>query len=165
MVNHISNVSFNNQKGQNNIYYVHRSTAVINTLIAFWNKGSGIKDKSTMEGASVSQKTVNATNVLFRNLERFGPVRSEFQNYKYDRKKELHHAHTWHTNKGGNTFVVMWEVDEDRKIINIVRMDFHENFNFSRSHNKENRMKELENIRDQKIKCQKKCAFAKYRTK
>ncbi len=115
-------------------WYVNRNKDIRNTLNGLWNNGAGIINKKTMEGATTDQRTFSRINVLFRNMEtRGGTGRTEFDSFKYDKKHDMYHCHVW---DGQPTYVVMWEIDEENHVINIVDMGPHENFNYKRRHKK-----------------------------
>jgi hypothetical protein len=101
-------------------WYVHRADDIRSTLHAY-------KDNPMLH---------SRINVLFRNMEMNGPSRPEFDKFKYDKKNDMYHCHPIESKKN-TTYVVMWEVDEERKIINIVALGPHENFNFERREKKE----------------------------
>lgn len=104
-------------------WYVHRSAEIRNRLNSY-------KENHMLH---------TRINVLFRNMEMDGPSRAEFDKYKYDKTNDMYHCHPIDSKKN-TTYVVMWEVDEERRIINIVGLDSHENFNFDRREKKERSM-------------------------
>ena len=140
----IDSCDFSNSNGHSLNWYVFRDQKVRDRLKAFWSNGSGINNKRTMVGANIEQKISKRVNVLFRNMENFGPIRSESKNYQYDKMNDLYHAHVW---KARFTYVVMWEVDKERRLINIVSMGTHENFDYKRKHSKEEMMLKIEKRR------------------
>lgn len=150
----VSNTEFNlfpgpdNKPGHYLNWYVYRSDAIRKELAKFWgNERSLAKvNKQTMANANQDQMIHKRINVLFRNMENDGPVRNEFAYYKYDKKKDLYHCHV---SDGKNSIVVMWEADAENKIINIVRLGPHENFDFSRPHKKSKSIPKCIEIRDQ----------------
>src|SRR5438552_4156467 len=89
--------------------------------------------RNSLDDLSTNQELFNKINILFRNLENDGPIRREFDNFTYDRRHDMYHCHAI---KG--EYVVLWEVDEKKHIINIVRMGTHENFSYERTHLKVN---------------------------
>ncbi|MFA6409126.1 MAG: hypothetical protein WCW01_03010 [Gammaproteobacteria bacterium] len=108
------------------IWYVHRSREIGAILESLWGKGP--IDPSNMNGkelASLQQRTCKGINILFRNMEKYGPFRNEFTDYRYDAINDMYHCHV-------TRYVVMWEMDEVRKVINIVNIGVHENFRFER---------------------------------
>jgi len=114
-------------------WYVNRNKSIRLEMKKMWGNGENILNRKTMEGANDDQRMVKIINVLFRNMENFGPIRKEFGHFKHDSKNDMYHCHVW---EKGFTYVIMWEVDEEKKIINIVDMAVHENFKFKRSHKK-----------------------------
>jgi hypothetical protein len=118
-------------------FYVYREPALRGHLQALWNGGKGIKNKETLEGASVDQKIHHRMNVLFRNMELQGPLRKEFANFKYDSRNDLYHCHLY---DGKPTYVISWECDMQKRIINIVNWGTHENFKFERVHDKDQKI-------------------------
>lgn len=150
-MNNLDRESFDSKSLHCVNWYVHRNPKIRSTLGMLWNNGSGIKNKKSMEGASINQRICKAVNVLFRNMENRGPIRSELTNFQYDKNKDLYHAHVW---SGGGTYVVMWESDEVAGIINIVSMGLHENFNYKRKHNKKDLMERAKLVREEDPKQQ-----------
>lgn len=124
-------------------WYVHRDKQVSKELKRLWKGGPNEDDKEY----TIDQKIHHRVNVLFRNLENFGPNRDEFNKFRYDTKNDFYHAHVW---DGKISYLVMWEADHDKKVINIVRLGTHENFIFKRhkQHKKEEAVKEIEKLRE-----------------
>jgi hypothetical protein len=145
-MNNLDRENFDSHSPHHVNWYVCRNQKMRNTMRALWNNGSGITNKKSMDGASIDQKTCKAVNVLFRNMENDGPIRNEFTHFQYDREKDLYHAHVW---SGRFTYVVMWESDDVTRIINIVSMGLHENFNYKRKHNKNDLMERAGVVRDE----------------
>lgn len=127
-------------------WYVHRSDAIRGEMIRLWNDGKGITNKRTMTGANADQKKFHAINVLFRNMENHGPYRDEFSNFKNDTKNDMLHCHI---SENRPTYVVMWEADFEKRIINIVALGAHENFDYKRHHKKKNSIAAAEAERSQ----------------
>lgn len=126
-------------------WYVYRNNVIRGEMIRLWNNGKGINDKKELSDANADQKKCQAINILFRNMENHGPYRSEFNNFKPDTKNDMFHCHV---SESKPSYVVMWEADFERKIINIVAMGPHENFNFDRRHKKKDVMPAIEQVRD-----------------
>lgn len=120
-------------------WYVYRSDKIRDQLRSMWpdkfrnplltkkQKREMIENENTLE-----LKNYKKINVLFRKMENRGPVRDESKNYRYDPKQDMFHCHI---SNGTNSFVVLWEADETHKVINIVRMGSHENFDYKRNKN------------------------------
>ncbi len=129
-------------------WFVHRNTAIRNQMQAMWNNGAHILNKRTMEGANDQQLQCRILNILFRSMENFGPNRNEFGHFRYDRKNDAFHCHVW---EKGVTFVVIWEADEEKKLINILDMGTHENFKFKRIGKKKDSIARAETARAQDV--------------
>ena len=125
-------------------YYLHRSPPIRDLMRQLWNQGKNIKNYQTLQGASLEQKVHHRLNVLFRQLESHGTNRTEFSHFTYDRQNDLYHCHV---NDGKPTYVVSWEIDEEKRIINIVQVGKHENFPFDRRHKKADAMEKIEDVR------------------
>jgi hypothetical protein len=110
-------------------WFVYRRQAIRDQMVALWHDGNKITDFEKMTGASEDQLICQKINILFRSMENFGPNRNEFANYQYDRKNDAFHCHVWDRKY---SYIVLWEADETRKIINIISMDVHENFTYKR---------------------------------
>jgi len=132
-MNHLNGKNFENAPLHQVNWYVYRDKNIRDTMGTLWNGASGIKDKESMDGASIDQKTCKAVNVLFRNMENNGPLRTEFTNFTYDNRNDLYHAHV---SSGKHTYVVIWESDVTALIINIVSITSHENIKYKRTHDK-----------------------------
>lgn len=98
-------------------WYVHRSESI----------------RDQLHGLIDNQQLHHRINVLFRNMEIDGPVRTEYSKYRYDKVADKYHCHI---TDGNPTYVVMWEVDEKNHVINIVDIGVHENFEYRPAHNK-----------------------------
>lgn len=129
-------------------WYVYRSPKIRKQVSELWNNGKykgkflTKKEMIEMENVSIDQQNHKKINVLFRNMENCGPIRNEFNNYRYDPQEDMFHCHI---SDGKNSFVVLWEADETHKVINIVRMGSHENFDYKRNknHKKTEMLKEI----------------------
>lgn len=120
-------------------WYLHRSNAVRGTLKKLWNNGP--KDKSSMKDATIEQRISSCINALFRALEREGPTPEAYRPViRLDKKhgicndvkndcisKGFYHCHV---SDAGLSYEVMWEAFEGKRLINIVAIGPHENFDF-----------------------------------
>lgn len=158
----VDSKNFGNADGHYLNWYVYRDKNIKKELSRFWNKGLGIEDTETMKGASIEQRIVKAVNVLFRNMESEGPFRTECSHYQYDSKYDFCHAHV---SDGILTYVVMWEFDVDERIINIVKIGKHKNFDYKRhkKHKKPETINNIKKLREEDPKYQEYLIFDKKR--
>ena len=126
-------------------WYVCRSTAIRRTLSKLW--GDGPEDKRSMKEATMGQKISTHVNALFLSLGREGPTPEAYRSViKLDTKhgtcndvahgcisKGFYHCHV---SDAGLSYEVMWEAFEDKRLINIVAIGPHENFDFAQKGHK-----------------------------
>jgi hypothetical protein len=120
-------------------WYVHRNKSIRTKLKQLW--GDGPDNKKDLASMNADQETMTRVNALFRALETNGPISKNipFQ-IKVDGKhgscnrpkencisKGFYHTHV---TDSLNSYLVMWECFEDKKLINIVAIGLHENFDF-----------------------------------
>lgn len=124
-------------------WYVYRSKKIRDILHGLWDGGP--KVKSSLKDATQEQIISTRTNALFEELKEQGPCPENYRagitldkiHGKCNRpdlncvSKGFYHTHV---SDGRLSFVVMWEAFEDKKLINIVALESHENFDFKRKH-------------------------------
>lgn len=121
-------------------YYVHRNKPLRNILKKLWKDGPEKKnDLATMDA---EQEIVTRTNALFRLLEKEGPmpVNGPFKIVHDPRhgvcnqvkegcvSKGFYHTHV---SDKKVSYEVLWECFENKKLINIIAIGPHENFDFA----------------------------------
>lgn len=122
-------------------WYVNRSAKIRSCLTKLWNGGP--KDKHSTRKATKQQEISTQANVLMRQLEKYGPTPID---WPYTITPDPKHGacnrpdlgcvskgfyHT-HLVSGKLTWVILWEAFESERLINIVAIDSHENFDFAR---------------------------------
>jgi hypothetical protein len=125
-------------------WYVYRSPGIRKTLHGLWGKGPEKKD--SLLGATIEQRASTHANALFHMMERGGPSPEEwFKSIALDSKhgychrpKENCHSkgfyHTHLTDGKKCTYVILWEAFEEQKVINIIDIAPHEDFDYVRRH-------------------------------
>jgi len=122
-------------------WYVYRSNDIRKKMQQLWGRGPA--NPALME--TPAHKIFRRNNILFRNMEKYGPCNNGFE-IIHDKQKDLYHCHV--TDGRGNTYLALWMVDEEKKIISIVNIDYHENFDFGKKLNRERLMAEARLAKD-----------------
>ncbi len=132
-------------------YKLHIPTSIKSELNKMWNPAP--ENKNDPQTYNQDQLFVTKVNALFRSLEREGPKPKGYQvtidkkHGKFNRPKVktagFHHTHV---SDGSPTFVVMWLADKEKKLISIVNMGAHGNFNYKKKVDPENLLDKANSI-------------------
>lgn len=110
---------------------------VINWMVARhpdYSKAMEALEPRNLDDGLPSTAAFKNANNLTANMQIDGPIRSEFPNYQYDSKVDLHHCHV---TMGTHSYDVKWEVHEHLRLIFVLDIAPRENFNYKRTVNKE----------------------------
>lgn len=125
-------------------WYVYRSSNIRKILHGLWGKGPEKKD--SLQGATIEQRASTHANALFHMMERGGPSPEEWfkpitldskHGYCHRPKDNCHSKGFYHTHLTDGkkcAYVILWEAFEEQKVINIIDIAPHEDFDYARRH-------------------------------
>lgn len=88
-----------------------------------------LENKEVCDQNNPTEMAFKRANNLIRYMQMLGPVQDQFPNYRYDSTQDLYHCHV---TMGKNSYDVIWEADEAKKLIHVLDVGARENFDYKR---------------------------------